>query len=114
VPAQSFALILVKYNATADLTVKASSKNLIGNKVGETLFFIGYDDDGVKFDMLKDSSGNIYTLGFDIKNYFSQQNMSILYGDNSGAYLFKPSPELPTSVRYTVFRNLTTYNGGFV
>jgi hypothetical protein len=104
----------VKYNSTADLTVKATTKNLIGNKGGETLFYIGYDNDGVKFDMLKDSSGNIYTIGFDIMNYFSQQKMNILYGDNSGAYLFKPSPDLPTSVRYTVLRNLTTYNGGFV
>lgn len=40
--------------------------------------------------------------------------MSVLYGDNSGAYLFKPSPDLPNSVRYTVLRNLTTYNGDFV
>jgi hypothetical protein len=104
----------VKYNSTADLTVKATTKNLIGNKVGETLFYIGYDNDGIKFDMLKDSSGNIYTIGFDIMNYFSQQKMNILYGDNSGAYLFKPTPDLPTSVRYTVLRNLTTYNGGFV
>ena len=71
VPAQSFALILVKYNATSDLTVKPSTKNLIGNKIGETLFYYGYDDEGVKFDMLKDNSGNIYTIGFDIMNYFS-------------------------------------------
>jgi hypothetical protein len=112
--AQSFALILVKYNASADLIVKPSSKNLIGNKIGEILIYTGYDEEGVKFDMLKDGSGNIYKIGFEIKNYFALQSKGVLQGDSSGAYLFRPTPDLPYSVRYTVLRNLTTYNGGFV
>jgi hypothetical protein len=78
IASQSFALILVKYNSTADLIVKPSSKNLIGNKIGEILIYTGYDDEGVKFDMLKDNSGNIYKIGFDIKNYFALQSKEII------------------------------------
>ena len=96
------------------MIVKPSSKNLIGNKVGETLIYAGYDDEGVKFYLLKDNSGNIYSIGFDIKNYFSLQSTEYIEEASSRAYLFIPTPDIPYSVRYTVLRNLTTYNGGFV
>jgi hypothetical protein len=43
---------------------------------------------------LKDASGNIYHLSFDIRNYFAYQGGSELPGSLAGAYLFRPSDYL--------------------
>jgi hypothetical protein len=64
---------------------------------------------------LKDTSGNIFTVVFDIMHYFSYQGQGDgPRGSNSGAYLFRPANDLEYSVRYTVLRNMTTFNGDFV
>jgi hypothetical protein len=96
------------------LTVKASQTNAIAG-LNENLVLKYVDSDGVHFDLLKDQSGKIYHLTFDIRNYFSYQGGGyIYYGSYSGAYLFRPSDYIQDSVQYTILRNVTTYNGGFV
>jgi hypothetical protein len=93
------------------LTVKPSGANAIAGN-GDTLVYKKYDDFGVNFDLLKEDSGQTYKITFDIMNYFAKIVDDI--GHTSGAYLFVPSDFLQESVRYTSFRNITTYNGGFV
>jgi hypothetical protein len=90
----------------------AASNAISGN--GEGMIYRKYDDVGVHFDLLKDTSGNIFTFSFDIMNYFSAQGQDGQEGDSSGAYLFRPADNFENSVRYTTLRNITTYNGGFV
>ena len=72
VSAQNFTLVKVTYNSQSDLSAKLSAQNAISGN-GEGLIFRTYDDDGVHFDLLKDTSGNIYKVAFDIMNYFSYQ-----------------------------------------
>ena len=94
IPAGDFALVKLTYNDQVDITVKESSTGSISGN-GESLIFRTYDDDGVHFDMLKDASGNIYKLAFDIRNYFSYQGQGTgPKGCDSGAYLFRPSNDL--------------------
>lgn len=64
--------------------------------------------------MLKDASGKIYHIAFDIRNYFSYQGGGFEPGSNSGAYIFRPSDYLQNSVQYTTLREVAQYNGGFV
>lgn len=99
------------YTTQNDLTVKPSGANAIAGN-GDTLVYKKYDDFGVNFDLLKEDSGKTYKITFDIMNYFAKIVDDI--GHTSGAYLFVPSDFLQESVRYTSFRNITTYNGGFV
>jgi hypothetical protein len=49
----------------------AASNAISGN--GEGMIYRKYDDVGVHFDLLKDTSGNLFTFSFDIMNYFSAQ-----------------------------------------
>lgn len=72
VAAQDFVLVKVQYNASVDLTAGVAPSNAISGN-GEGMIFRKYDDVGVHFDLLKDTSGNIFTFSFDIMNYFAQQ-----------------------------------------
>ena len=91
IPAQGFQLVQLTYNSQVDLTVKPSQSNSIAG-LTETLVMKQYDSDGVHFNLLKEASGKIYSLSFDIRNYFSYQGGGyIYYGSYSGAYLFRPS-----------------------
>jgi hypothetical protein len=103
--------VQLTYTTQNDLTVKPSGANAIAGN-GDTLVYKKYDDFGVNFDLLKEDSGQTYKITFDIMNYFAKIVDDI--GHTSGAYLFVPSDFLQESVRYTSFRNITTYNGGFV
>jgi len=49
----------------------AASNAISGNVEG--MIYRKYDDVGVHFDLLKDTSGNLFTFSFDIMNYFSAQ-----------------------------------------
>ena len=68
--ANNFALVQITYNSDVDLTVKASLSNTIAG-YNEGLSMKQYDQDGIHFDLLKDYSGKIYHIAFDINNYFS-------------------------------------------
>ena len=72
IAADDFTLVKLTYNAGVDITVPETKTGSISGN-GESLVFRTYDDDGVHFDMLKDASGNLYKLAFDIRNYFSYQ-----------------------------------------
>ncbi len=72
VTAQDFVLVKVQYNASVDITATVAPSNAISGN-GEGMIFRKYDDLGIHFDLLKDTSGNIFTFSFDIMNYFAQQ-----------------------------------------
>jgi hypothetical protein len=113
VSAQDFVLIKMHFNGAVDISAKLGASNAISGN-GEGIIYRKYDDVGVHFDLLKDTSGNRFTFSFDIMNYFSQQGQGDQEGNGSGAYLFRPADNLEYNVRYTTMRNITTYNGGFV
>jgi hypothetical protein len=90
IPAQGFQLVQITYNSQVDITVAPSGSSAIAGG-GETLIMKQFDDEGVHFDLLKDASGKIYRMAFDIRNYFSYQGGGFEPGSNSGAYIFRPS-----------------------
>lgn len=95
VAAGSFGLVKLTYNSQVDITVKESQGGGAISGNGETLAYRAYDDDGIHFDLLKDLSGGIYKIAFDIRNYFSYQGQGTgPRGCDSGAYLFRPSNDL--------------------
>jgi len=70
ISAQDFVLVKMHYNAAVDISAKLGASNGISGN-GEGIIYRKYDDVGVHFDLLKDTSGNIFTFSFDIMNYFS-------------------------------------------
>ena len=92
IPANGFQLIQLTYNSQVDLTIKASSSGSIAG-LTETLIMKQYDKEGVHFTLLKEASGKMYKLAFDIRSYYSYQGGSKLEGSNAGAYLFRPADD---------------------
>lgn len=98
VPAKGFQLLKIAYNSQVDLTVAASKSNAIAG-FADSLVLRQTDQDGAHFDLLKQQSGKAYHLTFDIRNYFSYQGGGFVgQGSYSGAYIFRPSDYIQSSV----------------
>ena len=84
---------------------------------GETLIYKGLNDEKAPvFSVLKDLSGKIYNMTFDVRTYLSYQGGGFNYfGSYSGAYIFRPSDYQQDSLPYNQLVNVTTFSGaGFV
>ena len=116
VSANGFVLVKLQYNKAKNLVQPVSQANAVSGG-GETLIYKGLNDEKAPvFSVLKDLSGKIYNMTFDVRTYLSYQGGGFnYYGSYSGAYIFRPSDYQQDSLPYNQLVNVTTFSGaGFV